>query len=110
MKNFAPFLLALLTAASLVKAGEAVVVRGGLRLEKASVQQVLEVYAEVSGRKLLSTRNLPEAEISFQNQITLTREQAIKALARVLSEQASIEMVPMGDKIIKPMRALKIGY
>ncbi len=86
------------------KPKETLVTEGALRFQKASVQQVLEKYAELSGRKLLSSKNLPEEQITIHNCTPLTREEALRALEVIMLQQG-VDLAPEGDKFIVAFRA-----
>ncbi len=74
---------------------------GAFCFKKAPLEQVLKVYAALSGRVVLRPSSLPtQLQISYENRTPLTQEEALKALERVLAKQHII-LFPQGPKFVK---------
>ena len=65
----------------------------------ASVNALLEWYAKLTNRSIVSAPNLA-GTINFHSQTKLTREEAIQALDSVLAIN-NIAAIPLGDKFLK---------
>ena len=71
-----------------------------IRFEQAELDQVLALYAEISGRSIIRAPNVPEVKITFSNQAPLTRVEVLQALDTVLAAQ-NITTVLLGTKYVK---------
>ncbi len=79
-----------------------------IRFQEADLSQILELYAELTGRTILKSPQVPQnVKITVRNQTSLTRQEGIDALNTILGLN-QITMVPEGDKFIKavPQAAL----
>jgi hypothetical protein len=63
---------------------------------------VIQIYAELAGRKLQQAPIVPAALIRFRNQTPLTKDEVLYALDTEFG-WAGIKMVPAGDNSIKPV-------
>jgi len=72
---------------------------GVIYLQNASLEQVLTLYQEISGRTVIRGA-LPSPPITVRNQTPLTRIQALQLLDTVLA-QNGIAMVLAGDTAVK---------
>lgn len=80
-----------------------------IKLQEADLSQVLEFYAELTGKTLLKSPQVPaNAKISVHNQTALTREEGINALNTILGLN-QISMIPQGDKFIKIVPQAGVG-
>lgn len=70
-----------------------------INLQVAPIEQVLSVYAELTGRTVLRPTALPAASVTLKNQQELSREEAIQALESVLALNG-ITMIDVGDKFV----------
>jgi type II secretory pathway component GspD/PulD (secretin) len=79
-----------------------------LKLADADLEQMLNLYQDVSARTVLRATNLPPVKISLQNQTPLTRVETLQLLDTTL-EQNGITMVLVGDASVKavPNRAAR---
>lgn len=75
-----------------------------IQFENAVLSQVLELYAEVSGRSVIRGVNLPEINVTFSNQTALDRVEVLRALDTVLAAQG-IAMVALGQRYVKAVQA-----
>jgi hypothetical protein len=75
-----------------------------LGFENAGLSQVLDLYAEVSGRSVIRGANLPEINVTFSNQTALDRVEVLRALDTVLAAQG-IAMVVLGNHYVKAVLA-----
>ena len=73
---------------------------GLLKFEDADLNQVFNVYRELSKRSIVRPANLPNAKISLETQTPLTRTEALQALDTVLA-QNGIVMIPQGTRFVK---------
>jgi type II secretory pathway component GspD/PulD (secretin) len=73
---------------------------GALKLADADLEQVLNLYQEVSARTVLRATNLPQVKISLRNQTPLTRVETLQLLDTAL-EQNGVTMVLVGDASVK---------
>ncbi|MHB9007505.1 MAG: secretin N-terminal domain-containing protein, partial [Limisphaerales bacterium] len=82
-------------------APDAVLPAGTLtRLQSAPLEQVLQIYALVTGRIVLRPNTLPAAQLTLDaSQMELTKDEAIQALDSVLSLNG-ITMIPVGSKFV----------
>lgn len=79
------------------KAGEKTIPAKAIKLEEATLGQVLDLYAETSGRSIIRAANLPEVKLTFFNQTPMTRPEVLQALDTVLAAQG-ITMVALGTQ------------
>ncbi len=70
-----------------------------INLQVAPLDQVLNLYAELTGRTVLRPSTLGAQTISLRNQQDLTREEAIQALESTLSLNG-ITMINVGEKFV----------
>ncbi len=88
------------TAAALAGAtGEETIPPGTINFQGVSVEQVLEIYAQLVGRTLIRAA-LPDAKIILKTQTPLTKSEAIQALQAVLAMN-NISLVNIGEKFVK---------
>ncbi|HOB97820.1 MAG TPA: hypothetical protein PKM43_03615 [Verrucomicrobiota bacterium] len=80
-------------------AGSSMIPEKVINLQVAPIEQVLSVYAELTGRTVLRPTALPAASVTLKNQQELTREEAIQALESVLGLNG-ITMIDVGDKFV----------
>ncbi len=107
---------------------------GAVNFPGTDPSQVLEIYAELTGRTILRARFLPAPTIRFKNQCPLTREELVYALETVLAlnglstvydGKAFVQIVPIqlrsminphaptaepGAKLFDPKRVPSMGY
>lgn len=62
------------------------------------VDAVLKVYADLAGVELVNRQAIPGAPINFSTEKPLTHSEAIKALEKVLREQAGIVLKRTDEK------------
>ncbi len=72
---------------------------GPIEFQGAPVTAVVDYYARLTGRSIISQPNLP-GTIVFRAQTPLTKEEAIWAIESVLAING-IGLVPLGDKFLK---------
>src|SRR5438034_2253495 len=58
-----------------------------IKFEQADLVQVLNLYAEISGRSIIRAGNLPDLKITFSNQTPMTTVEALQALDTVIAAQ-----------------------
>ena len=87
---------------------EDIIPAGMIRLTEADLGQVLDYYAELTGRTILRPANLPAAKINLRNVTPLTRREGIQALESVLALN-QITTVPMEDKFVKVLPSANAG-
>ncbi len=80
-------------------AGSSMIPEKVINLQVAPIEQVLSVYAELTGRTVLRPTALPAASVTLKNQQELSREEAIQALESVLALNG-ITMIDVGDKFV----------
>jgi len=80
-------------------AGSASIPEKILNLQVTPIEQVLTVYAELTGRTVLRPTALPAASVTLKNQQELSRAEAIQALESVLALNG-ITMIDVGDKFV----------
>jgi len=71
-----------------------------LKFEQADLDQLLNLYAEISGRSIIRAAKLPETKITFLNQTALSTVEALQALDTVLAAQG-VAMVNLGTQYVK---------
>ena len=79
---------------------------GMLKLADADLDQVLNLYQEVSGRTVIRNPSLPTVKISLHNQKPLTRVETLQLLDTTL-EQNGVTMVLAGDASVKAVPNLE---
>lgn len=84
--------------------GQEVFPPGFIKLEEAELTQVFKIYRELSRRSLIRSSALPQMKISFENDLPMTRQEALQALDSVLA-QNGITMIPQGTQFIKAVAA-----
>ena len=75
-----------------------------IKFEQADLVQVLNLYADISGRSIIRGPNLPDVKITFSNQTPMTSVEALQALDTVLAAQG-IAMVILGTQYAKAVTA-----
>jgi hypothetical protein len=70
-----------------------------LRPHSSDVAQVLNVYAELTGRTILRALVLPSARVDLQSEAPISRSEAVRTLEGALAEQG-IMMTPCGEKFV----------
>lgn len=81
---------------------------GLIKFQDADLNQVLDIYQELTGRTLLKSGTLPPAKISVKSQTPLTRSEAINALDTILAMN-QIATTFQGTKFIKVVAAAGAG-
>jgi type II secretory pathway component GspD/PulD (secretin) len=71
-----------------------------IKFEQAELTQVLNLYAEISGRSVIRAGNLPNIKITFSNQTPMTAVEVLQALDTVLAAQG-VAMVFLGTQYVK---------
>jgi type II secretory pathway component GspD/PulD (secretin) len=71
-----------------------------IKFEQADLAQVLNLYAEISGRSVIRGENVPEAKITFSNQTPMNSVEVLQALDTVLAAQG-ITTVILGTQFVK---------
>ena len=54
--------------------------------EQVDLVQVLNLYADISGRSIVRGANLPDVKITFSNQTPMTRVEVLQALDTVFAD------------------------
>jgi general secretion pathway protein D len=73
--------------------------------QQADLQQVLDLYRELSGRSLIVSPQVPtQAKITFRNASALSTIEALQALDTVFAEQG-VAMVYLGSQYVKAVPA-----
>ncbi len=70
-----------------------------LLLQSMPLEQVLTIYAELTGRTVLRPNSLPAVSVTLKNQTDLTKEEAIQALDSVLTLNM-VTMINVGTKFV----------
>jgi general secretion pathway protein D len=82
---------------------------GMIRFQEMELGQFLDVYAEMTGKTLLKSPQVPlTTKISINNQSTLTKEEAINALNTILGLN-QISVIPQGEKFLKIVPQANVG-
>ena len=82
---------------------------GMINFQEMELGQFLGVYAEMTGKTLLKSPQVPlTTKISINNQSTLTKEEAINALNTILGLN-QIAVIPQGEKFLKIVPQAGIG-
>jgi len=84
--------------------GEKVTPPHAIKFEQADLTEVLNLYAETSGRSIILAGNLPDIKITFSNQTPMTPVEILQALDTVLAAQG-IAMVCLGTQYVKAVLA-----
>ncbi|HEU0009371.1 MAG TPA: hypothetical protein VFT34_06115 [Verrucomicrobiae bacterium] len=87
-------------------AAEEVFPPGLIKFQDADLNQVLDIYQELTGRTLLKSGTLPQAKITVKSQTPLTRSEAINALDTILAMN-QIATTFQGTKFIKIVQAVQ---
>jgi type II secretory pathway component GspD/PulD (secretin) len=95
---------ATLSSFDLPTAGGKTIPAQGVKLDQAAVEQMLALYAEISGRSVIRAPNLPEAKVTFSNQTPMSSVQVLQALDTVLAAHG-IAMVVLGTQYVKAVPA-----
>src|SRR4051794_40789802 len=67
--------------------GEKTMAARSIKFEQADLAQVLDLYADVSGRSIIRGGNLPDVKITFSNQTPMRAVEVLQALDTVLAAQ-----------------------
>ncbi len=70
----------------------------------AEATEVLDLYQELSGRNVIRSGNLPQARVTFNNELPLSRRAALQTLDTVLAGHG-IAMIVSGAQNIKAVAA-----
>ena len=73
---------------------------GMLKFTDADLNQVLDIYQELSNRTIVRPGNLPNVKITVRSQTRLTRREALQTLDTVLAANG-ITMIPSGARHAK---------
>jgi len=84
--------------------GEKLLPAHAIKFDQADVVQILNLYADISGRSIIRAPNLPDVKITFSNQTPMTSVEALQALDTVLAAQG-IAMVILGTQYAKAVTA-----
>ena len=85
--------------------GEKVLPAQTIKFEQADLAKVLNLYAEISGRSIILSGNLPNnIKVTFSNQTPMTAVEALQALDTVLAAQ-DIAMIFLGTQYVKAVPA-----
>lgn len=84
--------------------GEKLTLARSIKFEQAELAQVLNMYAEISGRSIIRSANLPDVQITFSNQTPMTAVELLQALDTVLAAQG-VTMVLLGTQYAKAVPA-----
>ena len=84
--------------------GEKVTAAHQIKFEQAELAQVLNLYAEISGRSIIPSGNLPEVKFTFSNQTPMTGVEILQALDTLLAAQG-ITTVYLGTQYVKVVPA-----
>jgi hypothetical protein len=68
------------------------------------LEEVLDLYQDLSGRSILRSANLPQLRITFRNELPLTRREALQTLDTVLSGNG-VAMIIFGKQNMKAVPA-----
>ena len=80
-----------------------------MNFQEADLSQILELYAELTGKTLIKSPQVPaNVKVSLRNQTPLTRQEGIDALNTVLGLN-QISMVLEGEKFIKVVPQAGVG-
>ena len=82
------------------KGEEEILPPGLIKFLDTPLDQVLDVYQELTRRTVLRPNNLPQAKVTIRSETPLTRQEAIQALDSILSMN-QVTMVPQGEKFVK---------
>ncbi len=88
-------------------AGNETIPPGLINFEGADANQVLEVYAQLTGRTLLRD-SLPQAQIYLKSETPLTKAAAVQKLQQALALHG-IAVINVGDKFVKAVPVSKAG-
>jgi hypothetical protein len=84
--------------------GEKVTPAQNIKFEQAELGQVLNLYAETSGRSIIRSGNVPDVKVTFSNQTPMTSVEVLQALDTVLAAQG-IAMIFLGTQYVKVVPA-----
>ncbi|MCX6905760.1 MAG: hypothetical protein NTW03_20220, partial [Verrucomicrobia bacterium] len=85
-----------------------IIPKGMIEFKEADLVQVLDIYAELTGRTILRPASLPAVKITLRAQTPLTRKEGIQALEAVFGMN-QIVTVPMVDKFVKVIASAQAG-
>jgi general secretion pathway protein D len=77
---------------------------GTIDLKGAPLEQVFDVYQDMSGRTVLRPYTLPAQSITLRNATAMTKRQAVQALDSVLALNGVV-MINLGDLFVKAVPA-----
>jgi len=111
--NLTPQMLRAAAAAAAANApdgaqGEELLAANLFKFSEADLNNIFDIYQELTGRTIFKAPNLPQAKISFKMQTSLTRLEAVQALDTILSMN-QISMVPQGTKFVKAVPQAQAG-
>lgn len=79
---------------------------GAINFPNTDITQVMQIYAELVGKKLDRSARYPMAgTIHFKNQTPLTKQEVVYALDMLFAWNG-VKMAPLGESSIKPVPAL----
>jgi len=84
--------------------GEKLTPARAIKFEQAELAQVLNLYAETSGRSVIRGANVPEVKVTFSNQTPMSAVELLQALDTVLAAQG-VTMVFLGTQYVKAVSA-----
>jgi type II secretory pathway component GspD/PulD (secretin) len=84
--------------------GEKLTPARAIKFEQAELAQVLNLYAETSGRSIIRGANVPEVKITFSNQTPMSAVELLQTLDTVLAAQG-VTMVVLGTQCVKAVSA-----
>ena len=76
------------------------VARAGQKRQAVNLNQLLDDYAELTGRTVLRPNSLPNPQISLNTPLPSTKREAIEALESTLASNG-IAMIQVGEKFVK---------
>jgi type II secretory pathway component GspD/PulD (secretin) len=85
-------------------AGEGVMPAKTIKFEQADLAQVLNFYADISGRSIIRGTAVPDVKITFSNQTPMTPVEVLQALDTALAGQG-IAMIFLGTQYVKVVPA-----
>lgn len=80
--------------------GEKLTAAHAVKFDQADLEQVMSLYAEISGRSVIRGTSLPAVKVTFSNQAPMRSVEVLQALDTVLAAQG-ITTVFLGTQYIK---------
>ena len=80
--------------------GEKLIAAQTIKFEQADLAEVLNLYAQISGRSVIRGGNVPDVKITFSNQKPMSAVEALQALDTVLAAEG-ITTVFLGTQYVK---------